>query len=111
MSPPHGFDEISARPQDFQRVFGRMASVLWRPEMARWRPRMAAALVITVAAKGLAVLAPVLMGDGINKVVSGEGEAWTAALPGRPGARTHAPATRRGVRPDVPPRGGNRCRS
>ncbi|MEX0644022.1 MAG: ABC transporter ATP-binding protein/permease [Parvularculaceae bacterium] len=47
--------------------------------MRRWRPRMAAAAAITLVSKGLAVIAPVWLGDGINRVVAGEGAA--EALP------------------------------
>ena len=74
MTPPQ-FDEINAKPQNFRKAFARMTSVLWRPEMKRWRFRMAAALALTIIAKGLSVIAPVLMGDGINRITSGEGAA------------------------------------
>ena len=57
----------------------RMTSVLWRPEMKRWRFRMAAALFLTIIAKGLSVIAPVLMGDGINRITAGEGAAAAGA--------------------------------
>lgn len=69
------FDEIETKPQSFTRSFARMTGVLWRPEMKRWRPRMAAALLVTLASKGLAVISPVWLGDGINKVAAGEGAA------------------------------------
>jgi len=78
MSPGH-FDEIAAKPQNFRKAFARMATVLWRPEMRRWRFRMAAALVLTLVAKGLSVFAPVLMGDGINRITAGEGAAVAGA--------------------------------
>ncbi|MEQ8179576.1 MAG: ABC transporter ATP-binding protein/permease [Amphiplicatus sp.] len=69
------FDELETKPQSFTRSFARMTGVLWRPEMKRWRPRMAGALLITLASKGLAVISPVWLGDGINKVAAGEGAA------------------------------------
>ena len=53
-----------------------MFRVLLRPELAKWRPRIVFAFILTVASKGLAVIAPVFMGDGINKLIDGEtGEA------------------------------------
>lgn len=48
-----------------------MVRVLGRPEIKRWRLRMVLALIATVAAKELAVGAPVLLGDGINRVMAG----------------------------------------
>ncbi|MEQ8936600.1 MAG: ABC transporter ATP-binding protein/permease, partial [Amphiplicatus sp.] len=72
------FDELETKPQSFTRSFARMTGVLWRPEMKRWRPRMAGALLITLASKGLAVISPVWLGDGINKVAAGEaGAGWS----------------------------------
>ena len=52
-----------------------MLAVLFRPEMRRWRFRMVLAVLLTIAGKGLAVLAPVFMGDGINKLTASEGAA------------------------------------
>jgi ATP-binding cassette subfamily B protein len=66
------FNETTGAPQHFGATLARMARVLWRPELAKWRPRMAAALVVTLASKGFAVAAPVLMGDGINRVIDGD---------------------------------------
>lgn len=73
-----GFDEIETKPQSFAASFMRMMAVLWRPEMKRWRPRMAGALLVTLASKLLAVISPVWLGDGINRVVAGEGGASAA---------------------------------
>lgn len=73
------FNEIAAKPQTFLHSFLRMTGVLWRPDLARWRPRMAFALLVTLVAKGFAVISPVWLGEGINKVVAGEGAG--AALP------------------------------
>ncbi|MEM9704798.1 MAG: ABC transporter ATP-binding protein/permease [Pseudomonadota bacterium] len=63
-----GFDDVRAEPRPFWRSVTRMVGALWRPEMKRWRFRMVCALVLTVAAKALSVLAPVLIGSGINAV-------------------------------------------
>jgi ATP-binding cassette subfamily B protein len=80
MSPPA--DAAPAKdPQNFSRAVARMTGVLWRPEMRRWRPRIALALIVTLAAKLLAVVAPVWMGEGINRVADGGVDAAGAALP------------------------------
>lgn len=55
-----------------------MMKILWRPELARWRPRMALALLLTLVSKVLAVIAPVFLGDGINRVAGGESAAAAA---------------------------------
>ena len=55
----------------FGRSVGRMFAVLFRPEMRRWRFRIALALILTVTAKGLSVMAPVFMGEGINALTGG----------------------------------------
>lgn len=73
------FNEIEAKPAAFGETFGRMAGVLLRPDLARWRPHMAAAAIVTLAAKGFAVAAPVFMGEGINRVVADDGRASSAA--------------------------------
>ena len=72
--PDHG------APQDFLAVLARMARTLWRPEMRRWRVRMAAALVVTLVAKLLSVMAPVWLGEGINRAASGAADAGAAFL-------------------------------
>lgn len=65
------FSETQAAPKNFGLTISRMAKALWRPELARWRPRMGAAALVTLVSKGLAVAAPVYLGDGINRVVGG----------------------------------------
>lgn len=73
------FDETAPKPQNFAAVIARMMRILWRPALARWRPRMALALAVTLVSKVLAVGAPVLLGDGINRVA--EGREASAAAP------------------------------
>lgn len=73
------FEETAPKPQRFSAVIARMTGILWRPALARWRPHMALALFITLISKVLAVIAPVFLGDGINRVA--EGEAASAATP------------------------------
>ncbi|MBT8470997.1 MAG: ABC transporter ATP-binding protein/permease [Marinicaulis sp.] len=63
----------------FGRSIGRMFAVLFRPQMRRWRLRIALAFLLTVAAKGLAVIAPVFMGDGINQLTA-DGAARAAGM-------------------------------
>ncbi len=69
-------DDLESRGEaaPFGRSIGRMLAVLFRPEMRRWRFRIGLALILTVGAKGLSVLAPVLMGEGIN-ALTGDTEA------------------------------------
>jgi len=57
--------------RSFLQILSRMAATLWRPEMARWRGRMAAALGLTLFAKLLSVMAPVWLGEGINRAAEG----------------------------------------
>ena len=74
--PPDDSDDIENRGKaaPFGRSVGRMLAVLFRPEMRRWRFRIALAFIVTVAAKGFSVLAPVFMGEGIN-ALTGDAEA------------------------------------
>jgi ATP-binding cassette subfamily B protein len=48
-----------------------MTAVLFRPEMRRWRARLVFAFVLTLLAKVLAVIAPVYLGEGINRLTEG----------------------------------------
>jgi len=57
----------------FSRAISRMFAVLLRPELRRWRFRIGLAFLLTIAAKGLSVIAPVFMGNGINSLTTGEG--------------------------------------
>ncbi len=78
-------DDIESKGEaaPFGRSVGRMFAVLFRPEMRRWRFRIALALILTVGAKGLAVMAPVFMGEGINALT---GDASAGARVGLAGA-------------------------
>ncbi|MBI1392018.1 MAG: ATP-binding cassette domain-containing protein [Alphaproteobacteria bacterium] len=51
-------------------TFARMGAALLRPEMRKWRGRIFAAAFVTLVAKGLAVIAPVWLGEGINRAVA-----------------------------------------
>ncbi len=82
--PPETADNIETRGDaaPFGRSIGRMFAVLFRPAMKKWRLRIVMAVVLTLAAKGLSVIAPVFMGNGINQLTSNDaalGETAVAA--------------------------------
>ena len=84
--PPDSAEEMETKGEaaPFGRSISRMFAILLRPELKRWRFRMGLAFVITVIAKGLSVIAPVFMGNGINALTSGDGsvaELASAAAP------------------------------
>lgn len=60
----------------------RILGLLATPAMRRWRPRMVLAILITVAAKGVEVAAPVALGSAINALENGEGQAAFALAMG-----------------------------
>lgn len=79
MSPSFSADR-AANPDRIESADGglwtsilRILKLLARPELAKWRPVMAAALVITLAASVLEVVAPLIMGHAINQAVSADG--------------------------------------
>lgn len=71
MSADHD-QEFNSAPAPFAKSIGRMFRVLLRPELAKWRFRIGLAFVLTVASKGLAVIAPVFMGEGVNRIIDGD---------------------------------------
>jgi len=81
---PAETDDIESRGEasPFGRSVARMFAVLFRPEMARWRFRIGLAFFLTVAAKGLSVLAPVMMGEGINALTGDENAGARLGLAG-----------------------------
>lgn len=72
--PPENPDELETKGEaaPFGRSISRMFAILLRQELKKWRFRMALAFLITVTAKGLSVIAPVFLGEGINKLTSGD---------------------------------------
>ncbi len=61
---------------------GKLLRLLASPEMARWRPRIALAFILTLAAKGFTVAAPLFFGEGVNAIsdaIGGGTEAASAA--------------------------------
>jgi len=73
--PPENEQEFNNEPAPFGRSITRMFRMLLHPELEKWRFRIGLAFVITVLAKGLSVIAPVFMGEGVNKLVDGDGAA------------------------------------
>ncbi len=73
--PPDSPDDLENMGEavPFGRAISRMFAVLLRPELRRWRMRIGLAFLLTIAAKGLSVIAPVFMGNGINSLTTGEG--------------------------------------
>ncbi|WP_411819971.1 ABC transporter ATP-binding protein/permease [Hyphococcus formosus] len=69
--PPESEQEINIDPVPFGQSITRMFRMLFHPELRKWRFRIALAFLITVCAKGLAVVAPVFMGEGVNRLVDG----------------------------------------
>ncbi|MEM9262859.1 MAG: ATP-binding cassette domain-containing protein, partial [Pseudomonadota bacterium] len=76
---PSSEEKTETTPSRVWRAIARMISVLFRPEMKKWRVRMAAAAFITLLAKGLSVVAPVLLGEGVNRAVDAANLLGTAA--------------------------------
>ncbi len=78
------FEDVASGRATIGRSAARLLGVLWRPDMARWRPYLVFALIITIAAKALAVVAPLFFGEGINRLARMEsgGEAAVAAAGG-----------------------------
>ncbi len=70
---PETDEQRQSAPAPFGRSISRMFAVLFRPELKKWRFRIGLAFVITVIAKGLSVVAPVFMGEGVNELISPDG--------------------------------------
>ena len=70
--PPDSADELETKGDavPFGRSISRMFAILLRQELKKWRFRMVLALLVTVAAKALSVVAPVFMGEGINTLTA-----------------------------------------
>ncbi|WP_428409809.1 ABCB family ABC transporter ATP-binding protein/permease [Hyphococcus sp.] len=64
--------EFVSEPSPFGKSIARMFKVLLRPELAKWRFRIALAFIVTVVSKGFAVIAPVFMGEGVNRIIDGD---------------------------------------
>ncbi len=86
MSPPSTHDaqidpdRIESADGGLWASIRRIIALLARPEMKHWRPRMATAVLLTAAAKGLEVAAPVILGNAINRLEAGNSPLAPEAL-------------------------------
>jgi ATP-binding cassette, subfamily B, heavy metal transporter len=84
MSPhtsPHtdDHDRIESASGGLGAAMAHILKLLARPELRRWRPVMLLALLLTIAAKLIAVAAPVVLGSAINKLGAGGSDALLQA--------------------------------
>ncbi len=88
MSPPVSDSPEPTNPDRIESADGglwasilRILKLLARPELARWRPVMAVAVLLTLLASVLEVVAPLVLGHAINQAVpqGGEPAAFAAA--------------------------------
>ncbi|MEO1786424.1 MAG: ABC transporter ATP-binding protein/permease [Pseudomonadota bacterium] len=91
--PQDDQDKIESADGGLQASIVRILRLLARPEMARWRFRMAAALGLTLLAKGFEVVSPLLLGQAINRLEAQDG-LQTAVLGAAIGALTLFSLTR-----------------
>lgn len=80
MSPhtsPHteDHDRIESASGGLGAAMAHILKLLARPELKRWRPIMVLALLLTFAAKLIAVAAPVVLGSAINQLGAGGSDA------------------------------------
>ena len=89
MTKHHAHGGAAANPDEIESADGgigasvvRVVGVLARPELKRWRPIMVLAVVLTLAAKVVAVAAPLYLGRTINALEGGSSgaAALSAAL-------------------------------
>jgi len=75
-------DQIETADGGILASVAKILVVLARPELKRWRPIMVMAIILTLAAKVVAVAAPVYLGRAIDALADGASgqEALTAAL-------------------------------
>ncbi|MGF1461994.1 MAG: ABCB family ABC transporter ATP-binding protein/permease [Maricaulaceae bacterium] len=64
-------DAINAAEGRLGRTFARLIGLIARPDMAKWRPIALLAVLITLAAKSMAVISPVFFGDALNALEAG----------------------------------------
>jgi len=65
-------DKIESADGGIGVSIGRILQLLMRPELSKWRPIMVLAILLTLAAAFLEVLAPILLGVAINQLVANE---------------------------------------
>lgn len=75
-------DQIETADGGIGASIGRILKILARPELKRWRPVMGGAIVLTLGAKVISVVAPLYLGSAIDALANGAGtgEALWASL-------------------------------
>ncbi len=68
-------DRIESASGGLGAAMAHILKLLARPELKRWRPVMVLALILTIAAKLIAVAAPVVLGSAINQLGAGGSDA------------------------------------
>src|SRR6056297_1642678 len=68
-SQPVDTDKIESADGGLGVSIGRILQLLMRPELSKWRPIMVLAILLTLAAAVLEVLAPILLGLAVDKLV------------------------------------------
>lgn len=82
-------DKIESADGGIGVSIGRILQLLLRPELSKWRPVMVLAIILTLGAAVLEVLAPILLGLAVDQLVPNE----AGAAPGfRPAAMMLAAA-------------------
>lgn len=65
-APSQDPDKIESADGSIGASIGRIIQVLLRPELKKWRPVMALAIVLTLAARGVSVVAPLYLEKAVN---------------------------------------------
>jgi len=65
-------DKIESADGGIGVSIGRILKLLARPELSKWRPIMVLAILLTLAAAVLEVVAPILVGIGVNQLVANQ---------------------------------------
>lgn len=65
-------DKIESADGGIGASIGRILKLLARPELAKWRPVMVLAILLTLGAAVLEVVAPILVGIAINQLVEND---------------------------------------
>ncbi|WP_374763439.1 ABCB family ABC transporter ATP-binding protein/permease [Yunchengibacter salinarum] len=75
------FEDLAAHRATLGRTLARLFTTFFRHDLRRWRPAIVAAFTLTVLAKMISVAAPLMIGEGINRLAADEGaEAPTHGL-------------------------------
>lgn len=74
---PDGLDAKAAEAT-LPKSVARLARIFWRQDLTHWRPLIFLAFILTLAAKGFAVAAPLFIGDAINAITTGSANTTTS---------------------------------